>query len=563
MTLWEVSFECGNKVGGIWTVITSKAPYIKEAFGDDYYAIGPYKKDRKEVLLEKMPRRFQYIATRLAREGIAVHYGSWVEAAGVKIFLLDTRRFRERVDSLKGKLWEKYGIDSLGTGHDFNEPLAWSYAAGMFISEAMKKLPGRHIVQLQEWLSAGALFYFDMHGVKARTVFTTHATVLGRATGGKISGNPEQLAREKGVIAKHLTEKSAARLADALTTVSDPMADECRRVLGRKPDFITYNGLDFQVIPELPRLLSDKVIFRKKLTDFVRAYFLPYYRLSVKDFPVVYTAGRYEFFNKGYDLFIDALGEVNRRLKAAGSDRWFLAFLLVPAGTLGVKDEVIQNFAFYRRLKEIAREDVDALVEEVYEGRDLEGRVEEMVMDFERMRAKMSTRRGSAPPLCAFQLSYPEKEDQIVQRLRENGLLNREEDRVKVVYYPVYLNRQDELMGMSYRNFLTAASMGVFLSRYEPWGYTPMEAASYLGTSITTSHSGFGRAVLGMGGPDGLGVVDVSRGIKEVADRIESFIMKPKDERISLEINAHKFVRDGFSWKHLITNYLNAYRSLD
>ena len=558
-TLWEVSFECGNKVGGIWTVITSKAPFIKRVF-PNYFTVGFYNPKRTEVVESPVPPLLKRAFSALKKEGIDFHYGSWVDADGANIILVDSQEFEERqADKIKGELWEKYELDSLGAGKDFSEPLAWGYAAGKLLDEVTRDKRAGNIVQLHEWLSGGALLYLKD---KLPTVFTTHATVLGRSLGGTVGSKPEEAAKEKNVLAKHLLEKLAAKHATVFTTVSESTAEEARKVLGRPPDFITYNSLDFQSIPDLPKLISDKAVFRKEIDDFVRAYFFPYYSLSLDDYQVVYTAGRYEFKNKGYDIFIDALGEVNKRLKKRRGNKWFLALILVPTGTLGVKDEVIQNFSVHRRMKEVLEEDAERLSETLYQAdvkeEIIEKGLDSMVIGMKRMISKLETRRGRNPPLSAFRLSCHESEDQIIQRLKQNELLNRPEDKVKVVYYPVYINRQDELLGLSYRDFLTAASMGVFMSRYEPWGYTPMEAAGFLSTAVTSENSGFGRAVANLGKTSGIFMAKDS--VSKVADIIEKFVTSSKEVRISLEIGAHKTVKEHFVWDKAGANYVKAYK---
>ncbi|MBR9689790.1 MAG: hypothetical protein GOV01_02765 [Candidatus Altiarchaeota archaeon] len=566
--LWEVSFECGNKVGGIWTVITSKSAFMQKHFGNNYFTIGFYNSQRTEIVQKTPPKFLATAFSKLKKKGIEFKYGSWVDANDSNIILVNAKKFMGlRVDEIKSKFWEEYQIDSLGAGHDYDEPLAWSYAIGMLLEEVSKLRPDKHIVQLHEWLSAGTLLYIHSKGLKLPTVFTTHATVLGRAMGGSAGvTNPEENAKESGVTAKHLLEKAAAKYANIFTTVSDSTGDEAEKILGRKPDVLTYNAMGSHDIPDLAKLMNEKVGFRKKIDDFVRSYFFPYYPLNLEDYPVIYTAGRYEFFNKGYDLFIDALGKINERLKQDNYPGWFLSFILVPAGTLGVKEEVNQNFAFYRRMKEVLKEDIEKMGEDLYspEVSDLtiEKRVGEIMVDFKKMKARLETRRGKKPPLCAFQLSENEANDAIIKRLIENGLLNRVEDRVKVVYYPIYINKQDDLLGLRYKDFLTAASMGVFLSRYEPWGYTPMEAAAYLSAAVTTNTAGFGMVTSKLKNSEGIHVADISKGCASVEKIIEDFVKSDKEARMSLEIGAHKTVKKNFIWDKLGERYIRAYSRL-
>ena len=565
--VWEVSFECGNKVGGIWTVITSKAETMKKIFGDHYITVGFYDPRKVEMLKEEPPEWLKKIFVKLEKLGLRFHYGKWIEGGNVNLILIDSNEFeRKHVNEIKKTFWETYRIDSLFAGPDYNEPLAWSYAAGMLIEEAAKITTGIDVAHFHEWLSGGGLLYLAMKRANVPTVFTTHATVLGRALGGKVDGvDPEQEAREMGVIAKHLTEKAAAVNADVFTTVSDVIGEEVKKVLGRKPDIITYNALDETKLDDLSQLIRTKFKLREKLEEFLKAYFLPYYSMNFEDYPIIYTSGRYEFYNKGFDLFIKALGYANQKLKESNSSKWVAAFLLVPAGTLGVKDEVIQNFVVYRRMKELLLEDVGKMTEKVVniiqDEKAASEQLSEIILDLKRLGMRFMSRRGKTPPLCPFQLSYREEEDMILQELKRNGLLNREEDRVKVIFYPVYLNRQDELLGMRYIDFITAGSMGIFLSRYEPWGYTPLEAAAYLSVAVTTNISGFGRAVkLRLGKKaEGIKVVEMNEKVHEkVGKLIVDFASSPKDVRLEMEINAHKTARI-FTWKKMIRRYVKAY----
>jgi len=526
VTLFETSFECGNKVGGIWTVITSKVPFIKQHV-KDYYAIGFFNPEAKEIIEKPAPSFLKKIFFRLRKKGIKCTYGSWIHAEDSKIILVDSRGFYEHTDNIKGIFWEKFKVDSLQSGFDYDEPLSWIYAVGMLLFEMSKVIPGKKIAQFHEWLSGSALLYLKETDADIKKVFTTHATVLGRATGGNFGCDIKNKAKEMGVTAKHTLEKAAAQNADVFTTVSDTTGKEAAKVLGRKPDFITYNAMGS--LEDLSGLEKEKSDYRKKIDEFVRAYFSPYYSLDLHNYPVLYTAGRYEFTNKGYDTFIASLGLMNRSLKASQYEGWVLAFILVPKGTLGVKQEVSENFSLYKSLKNHSGQD------KVFQ-----------------------TRQGKNPQLCALELSGGEENDAIVQALRNAGLNNSPEDKVKVVYLPAYINRKNDLLDMNFREFLISSSMGVFLSRYEPWGYTPMEAASYLSTTITTHTAGFGSAVSKLGVSKGIYVVK-KQSPESVSKIMETFVKLGKKKRVELESDAHRVVRENFTWEKLGKRYLLAY----
>ncbi|MBR9681425.1 MAG: glycosyltransferase [Candidatus Altiarchaeota archaeon] len=577
--LWEVSFECGNKVGGIWTVISSKMAQIKKKFGDNYYAVGFFNPERSEVLEEMPPKWLLHIFRALKKEyGINFRYGKWLEGGNTNIILVDAREFQKNhIDRIKGEMWDEFGIDSLDAGGDFDEPLAWSYAVGLLLERAAKKTVGIDVVQVHEWLSAGALLYLKSKNAPLPLVFTTHATVLGRSMGRSDlppEANPDEEALKHNVKAKHMMERVTAHEADVFTTVSETTSNEALQMLGKKPDVITQNAMSDSELPSLAELLKDKMQAREKVDDFVKAYFFPYQALDLDDYLIVYTAGRYEFDNKGYDLMIDALGKVNHSLKSQKSKKWLLALIMVPAGTLRIKEEVIQNFIAHSRLKSSLQEEFDELSDTIYEAGNQEDlirkKMDTILKSSKVFASKFGRFHDKNPPLCAFQLSSDENKDLILNQLKKNGLLNRKEDRVKVVFYPVYITRRDELLRMKFSEVITAASMGVFLSRYEPWGYTPMEAAAYMSVSLTTDHSGFGMAIKNL--PEycnalekdknklcGIHVVSNENQVDEVAKVIETFSKMDKDERINYEVKAFKGIKAHFTWKNAIKAYLRVY----
>ncbi len=513
--LWEVSFECGNKVGGIWTVITSKNSYMRKKFKDNYFTIGFYDKNKFEIIKKPVPVYLKKIFKKLNKKGIKLHYGLWAYANNSKIILIDSKEFMEKeINSIKKEFWEKYKLDSLHSTYEFDEPLAWSVAVGMFLEEIKKTVKGTHLIQLHEWLTGGVLLYLNK---QLPIVFTTHATVVGRASSGNFKGrNPDILSKELKVWEKHQLEKLSANFATVFTTVSDSTSKEAHKVLGRKPDFVTYNALNKNSLSSLNLLKTEKMKFETKLKNFVKKYFSPYYSLK-DEMRIIHTSGRYEFVNKGYGLFIDALGELNKHLKSEKSEKTLVVFILVPTGTISVNDDVARNF--YSNSKVLS----------------------------------------SIPPLSAFKLAYDENQDKILCRLKEKGLMNKEEDRVKVIYYPKYITHEDSLLGLGYEQFMIASDMGVFLSKYEPWGYTPMESAAFLSEAITTTSSGFGSAVK-IKSKKGIHLIDLTKDpIIRLTNILERFIKQSDSEKTSSEESSYKVIKKHFIWDNVINNYFEAY----
>ncbi len=575
----EVSFECGNKVGGIWTVITTKSKKMIEIFGrKNYLCIGFYNPNAIEILEKEPPSWLKEIFEELEKEGLRFYYGEWIYANDANIILIDSKEFeRRKVNWIKGKFWEVYRIDSLNSGFDYNEPLAWSYSAGMLIEKIYERFTKDILVHTHEWLAGGTILYLKWKKLGIPTVFTTHATVLGRAMGNperilKGTFNPDEECYKYWVQAKHFTEKATAWNSDVFTAVSEVVARESEKILGRYPDVITPNAMCKEEIRDIDYLIPRKFELRERIEEFLKTYFTLYYPIDPSDSPIIFTSGRYEFWNKGLDLFIDALGELNKRLKGTGKN--VFAFILVPTGTIGIKDIVLENFMIYKRLKEILKEEWKEIEEYIIRKVSLgeainikEIPIDDLIIDIKRISARLKARKKLNPPITPFKLSYNEWDDAIIKRLLENGLDNRKENPVKVIYYPIYLNRPDELLGMDYFEFVLGASMGVFPSRYEPWGYTPMETAAYLSISLTTNYGGFGQWLDRMEyDPWKVGIFVVKAMgrenkeiVKQIADIMENVVNLSRGRRTELEISAARFIRKHFTWDNMIRYYLKAY----
>ncbi|MCW1302740.1 MAG: glycogen/starch synthase, partial [Candidatus Rehaiarchaeum fermentans] len=360
--LIEVSYEIGNKVGGIWTVITSKAPYIDS---NNYLGIGYFNPNESpvEFIEEEPPQEISNAIADIDVDGIKFRYGTWINA-NKKVILIDSQAFKQKyVNKIKGDFWNLYKIDSLGAGDDYNDPLAWSYAAGILIEKLAKHIKKKIVVQVHEWLSGGAILYLKSINSKIPTVFTTHATVLGRAysyAGNDIykilneEVNDLELAYKYGVPAKHLTEKATAWNASVFTCVSDAVSREAKALLKKSPDIVTVNGINIDYAPDFDEIEKMRAKAREKFKEFLSAYFLPYYKIN-PNAPLILTSGRYEFLDKGYDIFIDALSELDKKLP---SNFDVIAFIAVPSGTYGLKNDFVANYLSYKNLRSSIEEKV-------------------------------------------------------------------------------------------------------------------------------------------------------------------------------------------------------------
>ena len=588
ITLLEVSYEVANMVGGIYTVLASKMSYALESV-TDYIAIGPYyeKSARERFRAERPPSSIQKIFDDLESvHGIRCHYGRWLTEKNPKTILVDAGNMKGALDDVKFRLWEEYGIDSWGADDWFNEPVLWSKAVGILIEKMVsEKLFGGDVVaHFHEWLTGAGLLHLKSKKVGVPTVFTTHSTVLGRAiaeggwedlydfvnkglTEKKTATNEK--AYEYGVQAKHLTEKAMAKNSDVFTTVSEIMARECEFVLGRKPDVILSNGLDMNKFPDLENVLKMHAIYTEKVKDFLTAYFIPYYDVDFDDSLICFISGRHEFRNKGIDLFIDSLGMLNQTLKKSRGNRNVIGLICVPEATSGRRPEVVEHLKLFENVEKILENETER-VEKKFLRAIMRGEVpksvsysQETIKKLVELGKRLRDMGGKTPPLTPFEING---EDSILVALKKNGLMNKKSDRVKVVYYPVYLSENDGLLGMKYYNAMAGCDVGVFPSYYESWGYTPLEAAALGLHSITTDLSGFGKFIKQFTENDEMSIKILHRDRRTYAETARELhdmflrIYMGKESELCKARKRAKELSMLADWGRLFQNYVEAYK---
>lgn len=571
----EVSFEVCNQVGGIYQVLKSKAEKMRQEYGENYVLIGFY--NQESVSEEFGPREleepYKSALNRVKAEGITCYYGSWRIKGSPKCILVDASDLDRSVESIKSELWTEQGIDSIDTGNDFDEPVKWSYAVGRVIKRLEEQLEGDTVVQLHEWLSGPALFEYS-----SPTVFTTHATVLGRALSDSDydlearvdEGNVDtDLAEDYGVKAKHQVENRVASEADVFTTVSDNTAEEAEAIHSVKVDKVLPNGFNVNDYPSLEDLSYRHKEKKAEMKEFLQAYFEPYYDVDLSNDPrILFTSGRYEFHNKGLDLFIESLGELNCR---EGED--FFVFIFVPSDVGDIRSGVMENMALHQELQdyvegimpEIKTELLNSLASKENPGENLKNLIEKTSSQHKSLQKSFHERRKEKPPLTPFYLNYDN--DRIIEALKQNGLKNRKEDRVKVVFYPTYLSRGDRLLSLSYRDAVVASSAGIFPSYYEPWGYTPVETAASGALSVTTDMAGFGKFLLDNTEDNerkGIQVLErqdknYNETVENLADIIDDMVSCSKTQITERKHNARRLAQLT-SWNKLAGNYFEAHQ---
>ncbi len=452
--LFEVSWEVCNKVGGIYTVLSTKALNLKSEYKRHHILIGPdvwmHTASNPDFIEE--PLLFNTWKSKAASEGLRIRIGKWNVPGQPIAILVDFKQYLTRQNDILTEYWKKFGVDSLTGNWDYKESALFGYAAGKVIESFYNfnlSASDMVVAQFHEWMTGAGLLYLKDTKLPIATVFTTHATVVGRCVAGNNLPlydslsvyNGDEKAREFNVIARHSLEKISARNADIFTTVSEITAAECRQFLGRDVDVITPNGFENSFTPATEEdYQARRKEARSKLISVASA-------MSGAPVPqdalLICISGRYEWKNKGLDVFVDALDKFNR---SDYEGRPVEAFIMIPSGNNGVD-------------KELA--------------------------------AKLQGKESDYTTQVSHVLADPEY-DTISRRLREVGLTNAATDKVKVYFIPSYLNGNDGILNLKYYDLLNGMDLAVFPSYYEPWGYTPLESLAFKVPTLTTSLAGFG-----------------------------------------------------------------------
>jgi glycogen(starch) synthase len=582
--LFETSWEVCNKVGGIFTVIQSKILPMKEYYGDNYYLIGPYFPKKAWGIFEEhvVPEHCKGAFEKLKQEGIEVHCGTWITKGNPNTLLVDFSNFSAQKDDIKRKLWDWYRIDSLKTEwFDFDEPVVWAYAVGRLLEELSRAYGDKKIVaQFHEWLSGAALLYLKHQNARIGTVFTTHATTLGRSLAMQERDiyeqleqiNPDAEAQKLGpsVWAKHMVEKQSAQNAGVFTTVSEITGIEASHFLGRKPEVLTLNGLDMSKFPSFEEASLKHKLFKNRIKQFLMYYFFPYSNFDIDNTLIYFIAGRYEFHDKGVDVFIKALGKLNDLLKAEKCGKTVVAFFWIPGNVRAIRPELLESKTFFNDVKhsiDDVHEDVHSnLLQLLISGKEITNKSllgEEFLQELKPKLKRLA--RSGLPPLSTHFL-FDEDTDLIMNALKSVGLDNGADDVVKVVFYPIYLSGADGLLDTSYYESMQGSHLGVFPSYYEPWGYTPLEAAALGVSSLTTDLSGFGQYICKectQGKYPGIFVLprfkkSTDEIVNALTDMMSQFAHFSAKERIENKIMAQKIAATA-DWKIFIERYIEAH----
>ena len=531
--IFESSWEVCNKVGGIYTVLSTRAKTMQEAFPDKVFFIGPdFWKDKTNPLFtpdDDTLKAWKEHAEK--RDGLKIRIGRWNIPGHPIAILVDISQYYEQKNDIYTQVWLDFQVDSLHAYGDYDEASMFSYAAGKVVESFYRfnlKKTDKVIYQAHEWMTGLGALYIKKNVPEIATIFTTHATSIGRSIAGNgkplydylFAYNGDQMARELNMESKHSIEKQTAHNVDCFTTVSDITNNECKELLDKPADVILKNGFEDDFVPKG----DDFAVKRKE----ARAAML---NLANKllgtdlddDTLIVGTSGRYEFKNKGINVYLEAL---NRLTRDKNLKKEVLAFINVP-GWVGE-----------------AREDLK-----------------------ERMQSNEKFDTPLHVPFVTHWL-HNMSHDQVLDMLKYLNMSNSVDTKVKVIFVPCYLDGNDGLFNMPYYDLMIGNDLTVYASYYEPWGYTPLESVAFHVPTITTDLAGFGLWVnseLGHYGnlADGVKVIHrTDYNYSEVADTIKDTISEFSDLDVK-EIEAIRKKASNIAekalWKHFIRYYYEAY----
>lgn len=533
--VFESSWEVCNKVGGIYTVLSTRAKTLQEQMPGRVHFIGPdFWAGKKNPLFRETKTLLSGWREYASKEyGLSVRVGRWQIPGEPVAILVDFKPFFDSRDEIFKWAWDNYKVNSLYAYGDYDECMMFSWAAGKVVESFFKyhnlSAKDNVIFQAHEWQTCLAALYINKYVPEVATIFTTHATTIGRSIAGNSKPlydhlsnyNGDQMADELNVQAKHSVEKQAAWNVDCFTTVSDITAKECEALLDKSVDEVLVNGFEDDFVPS--PVPTFNTLRRRARASMLRVASTLLGTKLAEDTLIVSIGGRYEYSNKGINVFVDA---VNRLRYNQELDREVLAFVMVPAWIKGPRQDLIDAMKVGSRNKEV-----------------------------------------HGDPRVTHELYEPEN-DKVLGQLNWLNFYNSPSDKVKLVFVPCYLDGNDGIFNLNYYELLIGVDITVFPSYYEPWGYTPLESVAFHVPCVTTDLAGFGiwaNEVKGGASQIEDGVKTIHRSdynFNEVSDSIVDTLLKfskmEKKQVTQVRRNAAKIAEKAL-WRHFIKYYYRAY----
>lgn len=550
--------------------------------------VGPYLNRAIQAELEVLDDSqdiFGQAAAVLRKRGYDVHYAQWLITGKPRVVLLNPNVVEDQVlNVVKYLLWKNHGISTPDNTPMINQVIAFAYLTKLFFDELLKFAEKDQFIlaHFHEWMAGLPILDIKRDKARIKTVFTTHATQLGRHLA---INSPlfyahlpffdrKEEAKKFGIETENQIEFACANQADVFTTVSEVTARECRHLLKRKPDVILPNGLNIERFEALHEFQNLHVQYKELIHRFVIAHFFQSYSFDLEKTLYFFTSGRYEFKNKGYDLTLEALSLLNQQLKKEKTDVTIVMFFVTKRDFLSIRPEVLQSKAMMQEVLETCsaiQQQVgrklffESTVRPDHQLPDLNSFVDEY-WKLRYRRTLQAWKSKKNPHVITHRLAN-EETDEILNLLQSKNLLNHPDDPVKVVYHPDFITASSPLFGMDYNQFVRGCHLGIFPSYYEPWGYTPLECMACAVPSITSDLSGFGDYILRhIPEHNEYGLHVIERGKRtfdwsanQLANVMHKFLTQSRRERIMQRNNVENNSAI-FDWENLIRHYQEAYR---
>lgn len=583
--LVEVAWEVCNQLGGIYTVIRSKVPCMIDKWGQNYCLLGPYLHSKMPAEFEpneNLTDEFGMAVKKMREEGFEVYYGTWLVSGRPKVVLINPFSSFHKIDEIKFLLWERHDISTLHSDALLDQVIVFGYLAKVFLTilSSPEICQKSLIAHFHEWMVGLAIPDIRRDQLKIATVFTTHATLLGRYLAMNDNHFYDHLphynwvneARNFNIEAAVRIERAAAHGSHVFSTVSEVTARECLALLGRKPDIILPNGLNIQRFIASHEFQNLHLEYKEKIHEFVMGHFFQSYSFDLDKTLYFFTSGRYEYSNKGFDLTLEALARLNWRMKEEKMDTTIVMFFITKQPFHTINPSVLQSRALLEEIRQTCEAIRDQVGDRMFHAAAASTEhqlpdLNEFVDDYWklRLRRELQTWKRNELPLVITH-NLVNSNDEILNFLRVSNMVNYAHDSVKIVYHPDFIAPTNPLFGIEYGQFVRGCNLGIFPSYYEPWGYTPLECIASGVPAVTSDLAGFGDYVLQtIQDREEKGMYVVNRKNKEfyqaadqLTEQLFSFVKLSRRERITQRYqveNSSEF----FSWDKLRVYYDKAY----
>ncbi len=584
--LVESAWEVCNQVGGIYTVIRSKAPAIAKRWKENYCLVGPYLDNSVMAVFEPITNyddAYGKAVLAMRNFGIEVQYGYWLVTGRPKVVLLNPNHVMDRLDAIKTELWQDHKIPSQEGNSLLDQVMAFGALVKQFMVELDKanNQEKKVIAHFHEWMAATALPGIRKLELKMTTVFTTHATILGRYLA---MNDPnfydnlpfyewEKEAEHFNIQPSATIERVAAHGAHIFTTVSEVTAKECKYLLGRDVEVVLPNGLNIERFTAMHEFQNLHQKYKKKIHNFTMGHFFQSYSFELDKTLYFFTSGRYEYKNKGFDITLEALSRLNWRMQQENIDRTVVTFFITKQPFTSMNPQVLQSRTVMEEVKETCKAIENQVGERLFHAAAASEdyrvpSLNDFIDDYWRLRLRRTLQSWKSPfmPSVITHNLVNDKTDDILNFLRKSNMVNNAHDKVKIVYHPDFISPINPLFGMEYGQFVRGCHLGVFPSYYEPWGYTPLECMASGVPAVTSDLSGFGDYTLQhMSNLEEQGVYVVNRkgktfeeSVSQLTNSLFNFVMQDRRERIAQRNRAEEASVE-FGWKTLTSFYEKAY----